>query len=248
MHEESATAGVEKVGAGLKKLDSGDGAKRRTLLIVASRGAISETLALAIEAEFPWVAVEQVETVETACVAFARPVALILVEAFLLNEAEAAAAELLRFHPEAHAAIIEADGQRPHISIAEILKSKLVRSVLPMNLQLDMWLSIVRLMLRGGKYFPADMFYPDIGSGTADIARAPTSDVRAELTQREFEVLGLVSQGLQNKSIAAHLKLSEHTVKIHLHNIISKLRAHNRTEAAAWFRDHGHKFLRQASP
>jgi DNA-binding NarL/FixJ family response regulator len=40
---------------------------------------------------------------------------------------------------------------------------------------------------------------------------------------------------LQNKVIAAALKLSENTVKIHLHNIIRKLGAHNRTEAAAMY-------------
>jgi DNA-binding NarL/FixJ family response regulator len=41
-----------------------------------------------------------------------------------------------------------------------------------------------------------------------------------------------------HKSIATELGLSENTVKIHLHNIISKLRSHNRTGAAAWFRDY----------
>lgn len=245
MHEESTNAEIEKAGARLTRLGSLDGTKRRTLLIVASQGAISKTLVVAIEAEFPWIVVEQVESVEMACIEFARPVTLILVEAFMLNEAEAAATELIRFHPDAYAALIEADGQRLHISTAEILRSKLVRGVLPMNLQLDVWLSIVRLMLRGGKYFPADMLYPDAGSDVAKIARVP--DDRGELTQREFEVLGLVSRGLQNKSIATQLKLSEHTVKIHLHNIISKLRAHNRTEAAAWFRDQGHKFVSQAT-
>jgi DNA-binding NarL/FixJ family response regulator len=103
-----------------------------------------------------------------------------------------------------------------------------------MNLQLDVWLSIVRLMLRGGEYFPRDMLYAPRRVAPPMVAN---SDDRAELTQRELEVLELVSRGLQNKSIAAHLNLSEHTVKIHLHNIISKLRAHNRTEAAAWFRE-----------
>ncbi|WP_323131382.1 response regulator transcription factor [Sinorhizobium medicae] len=46
----------------------------------------------------------------------------------------------------------------------------------------------------------------------------------------------MVSRGLQNKIIAAEIRLSENTVKIHLHNIITKLGAHNRTEAAARFR------------
>lgn len=54
-----------------------------------------------------------------------------------------------------------------------------------------------------------------------------------ELTVRELEVLAMVARGHQNKIIAADLGLSEHTVKIHIHNIIRKLGVHNRTEAAA---------------
>jgi DNA-binding NarL/FixJ family response regulator len=224
---------IDKAGVDPKAPGADDG-KRRTLLVIASQHAMSRTLAMAIHTEFPWIAVERVETVDAACRHFARPVALILVEAVMLAEAEVLTPRLKRFHPDAGAAVIEADGQRPYSSLVEILRSRLVRGVLPMNLQLDVWLSIVRLMLRGGEYFPRDMLYAPRRVAPPMVAN---SDDRAELTQRELEVLELVSRGLQNKSIAAHLNLSEHTVKIHLHNIISKLRAHNRTEAAAWFRE-----------
>lgn len=49
-----------------------------------------------------------------------------------------------------------------------------------------------------------------------------------ELTRREAEVAGLVSQGLANKAVAGQLGLAEGTVKIHLHNIYQKLRISNR--------------------
>ena len=45
----------------------------------------------------------------------------------------------------------------------------------------------------------------------------------------------MVSHGAQNKLIAVKLNLSEHTIKVHLHNIIKKLGARNRTAAAAIF-------------
>jgi DNA-binding NarL/FixJ family response regulator len=45
-----------------------------------------------------------------------------------------------------------------------------------------------------------------------------------------------MSDGLQNKIIAVKMELSEHTVKVHVHNIIRKLKVHNRTQAAAVFR------------
>ena len=43
----------------------------------------------------------------------------------------------------------------------------------------------------------------------------------------------MMARGAKNKGIAADLGLSEHTVKIHVGNIMRKLRARNRTEAVA---------------
>jgi DNA-binding NarL/FixJ family response regulator len=51
------------------------------------------------------------------------------------------------------------------------------------------------------------------------------------LTDRESEVLGLLSRGLANKQIAAALGISEHTVKFHVSSIYQKLNVTNRTEA-----------------
>jgi DNA-binding NarL/FixJ family response regulator len=51
------------------------------------------------------------------------------------------------------------------------------------------------------------------------------------LTDREIEVLRYVSAGNSNKIIASYLNLSEHTVKGHLKNILSKLGANDRTHA-----------------
>ena len=51
------------------------------------------------------------------------------------------------------------------------------------------------------------------------------------LTERESEVLGLLSKGLANKQIAVQLGISEHTVKFHVSSIYTKLNVTNRTEA-----------------
>jgi DNA-binding NarL/FixJ family response regulator len=52
------------------------------------------------------------------------------------------------------------------------------------------------------------------------------------LSDREVEVLKLVTQGLSNREIAAKLFISPGTAKTHIHNVCGKLGVQNRTEAA----------------
>ena len=68
----------------------------------------------------------------------------------------------------------------------------------------------------------------------AELARAPAASAGPDqLSDREIEVLELVTFGLRNKEIAARLEISENTVKFHLRNILAKLHAESRTELAA---------------
>jgi DNA-binding NarL/FixJ family response regulator len=64
----------------------------------------------------------------------------------------------------------------------------------------------------------------------ADAPPLPDPD---RLTQRETQVLDLVTRGLRNKEIATRLAISQNTVKYHLGNILSKLHAQSRVELAA---------------
>lgn len=59
------------------------------------------------------------------------------------------------------------------------------------------------------------------------------------LTPREIEVTRMISSGLRNKEIAARLKISEATVKFHLHSIYEKLQIDGRYALMTYARDHG---------
>ncbi len=64
----------------------------------------------------------------------------------------------------------------------------------------------------------------------------PVSGYEAEmeqLTEREKEVLSLIAKGATNSEIASTLYMSINTVKTHVRNILSKLKASNRTQAAS---------------
>ena len=58
--------------------------------------------------------------------------------------------------------------------------------------------------------------------------------VRAELSQRELDVLKLISSGKDNAMIAAELHISPKTVKNHISNILMKLQIENRIQAAVY--------------
>ncbi len=55
-----------------------------------------------------------------------------------------------------------------------------------------------------------------------------------QLTERELQVLNLMSQGLCNKDIAHRLSVSIRTVKFHAGNIYARLGVRSRSEAIAW--------------
>jgi RNA polymerase sigma factor (sigma-70 family) len=73
---------------------------------------------------------------------------------------------------------------------------------------------------------------PEIASRALRELMHPTAAAIEPLSDREREVLVLLAQGGSNREIAEQLVISEGTVKNHVSNILGKLQAENRTQAA----------------
>jgi DNA-binding NarL/FixJ family response regulator len=83
---------------------------------------------------------------------------------------------------------------------------------------------------------------PDAGSAVIEAAglRRPVRRSRpADLTERQLEVLRLVSRGLSNADIAERLVLSRRTVEHHVQDIYLKIGASTRAGAAIFAMQHG---------
>jgi NarL family two-component system response regulator YdfI len=107
-----------------------------------------------------------------------------------------------------------------------------VRAILPRESSEDEIVSAVVAADRG-----LVLLDPEVTRELASQTRTVTSiaenvaDGLEELTAREVEVLRLMAEGFGNKQIAAHLGISDHTVKFHISSILAKLSVSSRTEA-----------------
>lgn len=81
-------------------------------------------------------------------------------------------------------------------------------------------LPALRAVARGDQWLPKDV-----------ANRLATRRSFEQLTPRETQVLNEMAKGLANKQIADSLRITEHTVKDHVKNILAKLRVADRTEA-----------------
>jgi DNA-binding NarL/FixJ family response regulator len=116
-----------------------------------------------------------------------------------------------------------------------------VQGFIPKAYSPDVMLSAVRLVLSGGIYVPPMMLQetqPPAPAETmlnaaSDAPSATTLEDRLHtlLTERQIDVLRLLSLGKPNKLIARDLSISEGTVKIHLAAIFRALNVRNRVEA-----------------
>jgi DNA-binding NarL/FixJ family response regulator len=74
----------------------------------------------------------------------------------------------------------------------------------------------------------------DARAARAMLQARPTAPRGEDLTEREREVLRLITQGMANKQIARALNISDSTVKAHVGSIFQRIGVTDRTSAAIW--------------
>lgn len=93
----------------------------------------------------------------------------------------------------------------------------------------------MHLVRHGQSVYPAQA----AGLWGEPIQMSPTVETQAALSPREVQILACLLGGQSNKAIARRLSITESTVKMHFKNVMRKIKAANRTQAAVWAIDHG---------
>jgi two-component system nitrate/nitrite response regulator NarL len=102
-------------------------------------------------------------------------------------------------------------------------------SVISKDVALEVLVQSLRQVAEGQRLLP-------LPSSEQTISReqsASTENALTTLTDRERQIMRLVSEGLSNKEIGRRLNIADGTIKVHLHHIFQKLEISNRTVLAA---------------
>jgi DNA-binding NarL/FixJ family response regulator len=99
---------------------------------------------------------------------------------------------------------------------------------IPSSVGIDICAEAIKLALAGGVFVPASSILAM--RHMIEIGATESGPVTEMFTDRQAEVVEALRRGKPNKIIAYELKLRESTVKVHIRNIMKKIKATNRTE------------------
>jgi two-component system nitrate/nitrite response regulator NarL len=104
-------------------------------------------------------------------------------------------------------------------------------SVIPKNVALEVLVQSLRQVAEGQRLLPL----PSPEQAVSRQQSAITENALTTLTDRERQIMRLVSEGLSNKEIGRRLNITDGTIKVHLHHIFQKLEISSRTVLARDF-------------
>jgi DNA-binding NarL/FixJ family response regulator len=141
-------------------------------------------------------------------------------------------AELRERYPDAAVVVLSAERDAEKVRRALDFGA---RGYIPKSAKADVIINALRLVMSGGVYIPPEILAgglsapPPVHYAPADNPMA--SPEAAGLTERQINVLALIMQGKNNKTICRALNLAEPTVKNHVTAILRVLKVSSRTEA-----------------
>ena len=118
--------------------------------------------------------------------------------------------------------------QKNDVDLARTAIRHGVKGYIPSTLGFDITVEAVRFVLAGGTYVPMDCVLAT-GPGALE---SPVPRPSGGVTPREGAVIRALQQGKSNKIIAYELNMCESTVKVHVRNLMKKMKAKNRTDLA----------------
>jgi DNA-binding NarL/FixJ family response regulator len=118
--------------------------------------------------------------------------------------------------------------QKNDVDLARTAIRHGAKGYIPCTLGFDITVEAVRFVLAGGTYVPMDCVLAR-GPG---VEASPVVPPSGRATTRELAVIRALQQGKQNKVIAYELNMCETTVKVHMRNLMKKMKAKNRTDLA----------------
>jgi DNA-binding NarL/FixJ family response regulator len=226
------------------------GARIARAVLIEPRTPLRERLASALASFLPHVSIEGVKSSDEVAPGPAR---LVLIGPDLLSGCERwqlrETIETLRRLSDGSpiGAYLHARDMR----VAASLTTLGVVGIVMSNASMEIAVAYLRYMVVGGAFLTPGLMDREESLAAASVAAqdlspqnlSPQAHARPKdspspyrnLTARERDVLKSMSAGRTNKKIALDLQISEGTVKVHLHSIMRKLRATNRTQAAVRF-------------
>jgi DNA-binding NarL/FixJ family response regulator len=118
--------------------------------------------------------------------------------------------------------------QKNDVDLARTAIRHGAKGYIPSTLGFDIAVEAVRFVLAGGTYVPMDCVLAT-GPGALE---SPVPRPSGGVTPREGAVIRALQQGKSNKIIAYELNMCESTVKVHVRNLMKKMKAKNRTDLA----------------
>lgn len=191
-----------------------------------------EAVHLRLDRQFPGAIVKEASTLDELLVGHrdaGEPVDLILIDLHMPGMASDAFERVVREFPRS-AVVLMSGLARPE-DVRNAVRAG-ARGFLPKTMPPEAFAAALSIVLGGGTYVPAELINMPESAPQASESGSLSATMGA-LTPREQQVLVRLATGAQNKEIGRDLGLAEVTVKLHVRQILKKIGARNRSEAAS---------------